>query len=171
MSEAFHITVDTSEWEQFADKLDDTSLLEGHMRRAMEATLDGLVEMISAETPVGVSGNLRASWGQNVDIAGTVMDLRGIVMTPLIYGWSVEAGREPGTWPLEAAITLWAKRKFGLSGDKLETAVYFIRKSIFERGTKAAEMVGGAFRQMKGTMLERIWAGQLELFLEDLARG
>lgn len=168
MTETFRITVDASEWEEFAVTLEDTSLLEKHMHNAMDATLDALIEMITAETPVN-TGLLKGSFTK--DIRGQAMDLTGIVATPLIYGWPVEEGRDPGTWPNEAAITLWAKRRYGLSGDKLEMAVWFIRKKIFERGTTGAFMVDQAFKRMQGRMLENIWDAELEAFLKALASG
>ena len=164
------IAVDLTEWDQFAAVLDrDTvRLLDKHMHNAMDGSLNWLLDNITAETPVNF-GQLRASFGKEVH--GTPFDMIGIVGTSLIYGLPVEMGRKPGKMPPIAPIKLWVTRKLGLKGKAADQAAYAVAWSIGQKGTKGAFMVEQAYQQaISGPEIEKIWADELEKFLEELAR-
>lgn len=164
------ITVDLTEWDRFATLLDRDSvrLLDKHMHNAMDGSLNWLLENITAETPVNF-GLLRASFG--TEVHGTPFDMTGIVGTSLIYGLPVEMGRKPGRMPPVAPIKLWVTRKLGIKGKAADQAAYAIAWSIGKKGTKGAFMVEQAYdKAVSGPEIERIWADELEKFLEDLAK-
>jgi len=164
------ITVDLTEWYKFATLLDQKSadLLEKHMHNAMDGSLNWLLDRITAETPVNF-GTLRASFAK--EIHGTAYDMTGIVGTSLVYGLPVEMGRKPGRMPPVDAIKLWVVRKLGIKGQDADRVAYAIAYSIGKKGTKGAFMVQQAYDQaVSGPEIERIWADELDKFLQELAR-
>ena len=172
------ITVDVSEWEEFAKALtrDTDKLLDKHMLNAMESSLNFLTELIAPETPVGATGALRGSvaW----EIFGTGFGMTGYAgpSAAVLYGLPVETGRAPGkapivedTWQAVPALQLWVVRKLGLSGAEAEKAAYLIARAIGARGTKGAHMVEKAFdRAVGGKEIEEYWGYELERFIEEL---
>jgi len=164
------ITIDLTEWNQFATLLDRKSadLLDKHMHNAMDGSLDWLLEQITAETPVNF-GTLRASFAK--EIHGTSYDLVGIVGTPLVYGLPVELGRKPGKMPPIAPIKLWVVRKLGVKGPEADKVAYAIAWTIGKKGTTGAHMVEQAYdKAVSGPEIEQIWADELDKFLQELAR-
>ena len=167
---AREITVDLSEWNEFALVLsrESADLLDKHMHNAMDGSLDWLLEQITTRTPVNF-GTLRASFGK--EIHGTSFDLVGEVATPLVYGMPVEMGRSAGKLPPVDAIKLWATRKLGLSGKEADQAAWAIAYHLKTHATPGAHMVEQAYQQaVSGPEIDRIWGYELEQFLEELAR-
>ena len=169
MSETYSIRVDTSALEAFAGTMERApELWLPHARNAMDGSLDLILGWIVQETPVN-QGLLRGSFAK--DIFGQEADLHGEIVTAIVYGWPVELGQEPGKVRNVSAIKLWAKRQLGLSGKALDSAAWAIAIAIGKRGTDGALMVEQAFQRARtGDELERIWAFELELFLEELAK-
>lgn len=167
MSES--ITVDVSEWVEFAKTLDKAERILGkRVRAAMLGALGVIQEWITSETPVNF-GTLRGSFG--IDLRGQGINLTGETVTGLLYGLPVETGRKPGRMPPPDAIALWAKRKLGLSGDELIAASWAIARAIGRRGTKGAYMVEQAYqRAVRGNEIERIFEYELDQFLKELAK-
>ncbi len=170
MSEqAFSIKIDKAEWEAFAQKLGSASEpLNRHMKNAMDGSLDYLLALITAETPVN-TGALRQSFAKN--ITGQAMDMIGEVATPLIYGWPVEAGRAAGRMPPIDAIEYWVIRKGIASADEAHSVAFLIARAIGRHGTKGAHMVERAFNDAVNTnTMWQIWDYELDKFLEELAQ-
>jgi len=168
MSEDFSISVDTSEWERFAEQMEGApDLLNERMTAAMDGSLDLLLEWITSETPVSF-GVLRASFAK--DIYGQVPNLYGRVVSPLAYGWPVELGRKaiphPGKRAIDA-IMLWVVRKGIASGKEARQVAWAIAKSP----VAGVFMVKKAFDRAKGGKeIDQIWEYELAQFLQELAK-
>lgn len=163
------ITVDVSEWEEFArDLAGARPKLEKHLRAGMLGALSLIQEWITEKTPVN-TGILRGSFG--IDIRGTGTNLHGETVTSLLYGLPAETGRAAGRMPPPDAIAIWAKRKLGLGGDELIAASWAIARHIARHGTKGAFMVEQAYqRAVQGNEIDKIFEYELEQFLKELAR-
>jgi len=163
------ITVDVSEWEQWSRRLkrDADDVLDRHFRNAMDGSLDYVEELLVAETPVGVSGNLRAGWTQ--EITGAAFAMTGYVVNPLSYALPVDMGRRAVKWPSREAIqsiALWAKRK-GLAGTP-EEAIH-VAWAVARSPTTGAHMVDKAYQEVSvGDKIEQIWLYELERAIEEL---
>lgn len=169
MSESFSIKIDKAEWEAFAKKLGESDeRLNRHMRNAMDGSLDYLLALITAETPVN-TGALRQSFAKN--ITGQAMDMIGVVATPLIYGWPVEAGRAAGRMPPIDAIEYWVIRKGIASADEAHSVAFAIARHMEKNPTKGAHMVEHAFNEAVNTnTMWQVWDYELDKFLEELAQ-
>lgn len=77
------------------------------------------------ETPVGVSGFLRAAYRERFD------NLHGELVNTKDYAKYVHDGRRPGKMPPLAPIALWVKRK------GIGIPAFVIARSIARKGTKA----------------------------------
>jgi len=167
--EAYRISVNVAQLEAFGEQMARaTELWQPHAENAMDGSLDLILDWIVANTPVNL-GLLRGSFAK--DIYGQEADLHGEVVTPLLYGWPVEIGQEPGKVRNVAAIKLWAKRKLGLSGKQLDSAAWAIAIAIGKKGTDGALMVEQAFQRARnGSELDAIWGYEIEQFLKELAK-
>lgn len=163
------ITVDVSEWVEFARVLDGSKpMLAKRIKAAMLGALGLIQDWITTETPVN-TGVLRGSFG--IDLRGQSTNLSGETVTGLLYGLPVETGRAAGRMPPVDAIALWAKRKLGLGGDELVAASWGIARAIAARGTKGAFMVEQAYqRAIQGKEIDQIFEAELEQFLKELAK-
>jgi len=183
VSEDFSIQIDLSEWEQFADQMRDApELLESHMTAAMDGSLNEIVTWITTGDQMPTNtGALKGSF--TTEITGEAVNLTGIVSTPLVYGWPMEAGRKAGSTPPPVApILLWVKRKKIRFDSKAKTkggkakkmtyqqTAYIIARSIGKKGIPAHGFVKAAYNRAKsGPEIAKIWEYELEAFLKELA--
>lgn len=103
----------------------------------MELSLGAFHQAVVVETPVN-TGVLRGSIA--TEITGTPVEMTGMVVTPLLYGWPVERGRMPGKMPPVEPIELWVIRKLGIQPPESENVAFLIARSIGRKGTKGAAM-------------------------------
>lgn len=105
-------------------------------RGVFEVAETGAAE-VREQTPVGVSGILRASIGARVPM-DTLVDFRvqGVIFSGAHapYAEAVERGTRPHWAPI-APLKLWAQRVLGN-----ERAAYAIQRSIARHGTRARKM-------------------------------
>jgi hypothetical protein len=141
-------------------------ILADEIEKSMRVSLDTFEQAVAVETPVGVSGGLRASI--TTDISGTKLRLDGRVTTPLIYGAPVEFGRRPGKIPPPGPIALWLYRK-GIVTDReqIRAAAWLVARAIGRRGTKGAHMFQKGFDNASPRVLE-YWEGLPGRVLEKL---
>ena len=124
--------------------------------KTMELSLAAFHQAVVVETPVGVSGNLRAAMA--IDIVSGPIEMVGSVMNPLIYAWPVERGRQPGRMPPVDAIELWVIRKLGIQPPEAHGVAYLIARTIGRRGTKGAGMFHKGFQNALPTV-DNLWSG------------
>jgi len=131
----------------------------------MELSLGVFEQAVKLETPVN-TGNLRGSIA--TEITGTPANMTGLVVTPLLYGWPVERGRQPGTPPPVGPIELWVIRKglewtYKTKSGKVRPMTtrqmaFIIARSIGKKGTSGAAMFYKGF-QAALPAVERLWLG------------
>jgi len=119
------------------------ALITSAMHRAVELGSADFEGSVIALTPVGATGQLRASITHDVSGSGIMVTGRTYSTDVPIKVSSVETGRAPGRMPPYAPIALWVARKLG--GD--ESIIYLVRRAIGRRGTKGAGMFAKGYAQ------------------------
>jgi len=119
------------------------ALITSAMHRAVELGSADFEGSVIALTPVGATGQLRASITHDVSGSGIMVTGRTYSTDVPIKTASVETGRAPGRMPPAAPLELWVSRKLGISDPGV---VYLIRRAIGRRGTKGAGMFAKGYR-------------------------
>ena len=130
----------------------------------MRVAVDHTLEQVAGRTPVNYD-LLRGSIA--TEVRGAAADIQGIVGTPLIYGWPVEAGRAPGKMPPVDAIEYWVIRKGIASPPESQGVAFAIARAIgargtvgrfmFEKGLEAATpVIEKEFEQVAERILDRL---------------
>lgn len=151
-------------------RVEDHGLQQAAQRAPQEVQADlaqlivqALVETegtVVRETPVGATGHLRQSITHDTSASG----LAGRVYAtdvPLKVA-SVEHGRAPGRMPPRAPIELWVRRKLGLWGPDLASAVFLIRRAIGRRGTPGRGMFQAGAATAQAAVARRLAALRAE---------
>ena len=161
-------TIDFGDFDQFMNELSTLypDVVADEARDTMEKSMWVFHQAVDLETPVGVSGNLRAA--NAVEMTGTPVELVGMLVNPLPYAWVVERGRMAGRMPPIGPIELWVIRKdlgwtyTTKSGKTVPMTThqmaFVIARAIGRRGTKGAAMFHKGFR-VALPHVERLWEG------------
>jgi len=135
-----------------------------------KAVWESCQEIVSASqinTPVGVSGQLRANQRVNDPIVtpGLIVVTFGAYQK---YAKPVEEGTDPHSVSLagQQSIKRWAELKLGLSGDELDKAAEGIVWKIRREGSDAHPFFGPAFNERIDSLGEKIVARLDALFTE-----
>jgi hypothetical protein len=139
---------------------------------AMQAALDVLGQQIDARTPVNI-GALQAS--RSSDVYGTAMQMFGVTMTPLAYGWPMERGRAAGKMPPVDALEYWVKRKGVTFAGKTPRQTAWIIARAIAKGTTQHQRKGGDKMYLEGTAaarpyVERIFDDLVDRLLQGLTQ-
>ncbi len=123
------------------------------VREHLELMLHDVAGHISAEAPVGVSGNLAQSFAASpatssggIELMGQRIDeVEGRIFSSLPYAIVIDQGREPGKrMPPVDAIMLWVERVLGITASddvELEDTACAIARSIARKGIAARHFV------------------------------
>ncbi len=114
-------------------------------RTFFELGLQEIAGRVSDEAPVGVTGQLAQSFGQEV-AGASIEDLEGRVFSSLPHAIVIDQGRTPGRRPPPVdAIALWVERVLGVSSgfddEELEQVSFLIARAIGRRGMYPREFV------------------------------
>ncbi len=113
------------------------------MNLAINAGVLHLKGAIQPETPVGVTGALRA--GVQTSITGAATSIVGRVFDPVSYAIPVESGSRPH-FPPVAPLQLWVRRKLGISDEReVRSVAFLIARKISRVGTKPVLMFRRSF--------------------------
>jgi hypothetical protein len=129
------------------------ALIGAAMHRAVELGSADFEGSVIALTPVGATGQLRASITHDVSGSGIMVTGRTYSTDVPIKTASVETGRAPGRMPPSAPLELWVSRKLGITDPSV---VYLIRRAIGRRGTKGAHMFQKGFQSQLGRVNARV---------------
>jgi hypothetical protein len=169
------IRVDLSELRKFLDQTEGAErVAEREATRTMQASLSAIEEQVVARTPVN-TGALRGATATEL-FRGTGLNMRGMVLNPLVYGMPVEYGRKAGKMPPPAAIQYWVQRKgitFTDDQGKIisaEATAWLIARAIGARGTKGAFMFKRGFEAAEPHVLAA-WDSLLSRIVKELAKG
>lgn len=100
------------------------------------------VSEVKQKTPVGVFNNLRDSWDYRYDD----QEQQSTIAPRAEYALAVELGRKPGKGiPIEP-LTLWVRRKIGVSGErKAKSIAFLISRKAKRQGIKGQHFAGDTF--------------------------
>ena len=164
------IRVDLSELKRFIDQTEGAEkVAEREAARTMDASLALFEEQVVSRTPVNV-GMLRGSIATEF-MRGTGLNMRGEVVTPIVYGEPVEYGRKAGKMPPVGPIYLWAYRKGIVTGPGPESRAiaWLIARAIGARGTKGAFMFRDGYAAAKPHVIAA-WEGLLDRVVRELTK-
>lgn len=120
-----------------------SKVVDEEMRRALNAGVLHLKGAIQPETPVGVTGALRA--GVQTSITGEATSLVGRVFDPVSYAMPVESGSRPH-FPPVGPLQLWVRRKLGITDEReVRSVAFLVARAISRRGTPAVQMFRRSF--------------------------
>lgn len=134
----------------------------GLERVVMGATIDAEGSVIS-HTPVGATGNERASMTHSFNGSGVSMAGRVYSSDVPIKTASVETGRAPGRMPPLAPIELWVARKLGVPADQQHSVAFLVARAIGKRGTKGAFMFRAGAQTARESVARRMAALRAEI--------
>lgn len=107
--------------------------------------------LLQKESPVGVTGNYRAAWGDPpVETPDGFQIENKAPHAPI-----VEYGSRPHMPPVEPLI-LWCRRKLGLSEKEAKRAGWAIAMHIREHGTKGQHVAYRVGKQIPSIVLEEL---------------
>ena len=133
-------------------------VIEAEMLATTRVALDAFEQAVKLETPVGVSGNLRAAmtWQIETRAPADITGIMGIdpntggVTNPLAYAqWMEDATRNTSAMPPTDALELWVVRVMGLTGKAAQSAAFAIARKI-QAGKSRHQKRGGARMFEKG---------------------
>ena len=130
------------------------NIMRQEYRRAVTELVIVGETIVSENTPVGVTGQLRAG------VTGKVITHNlGVVIETgpgAKYVDAVEGGRSPGRFPPVDAIMLWVKRKLRVPPGKLKSVAFLVGRKIAKKGIKGKHMFRKAEAKMVGRIKRRI---------------
>lgn len=126
-----------------------------------------ITERVRELTPVGVFGDagLRGSIFGEVREEGGVLDLMGVVSSPLEYAEAVELGTAPHMPPV-APLVRWSEVVLGLSGPAAVSAAWAVAKNIARRGTTGKFMFARGLAASTPTLQEIFEAAGFDIAVE-----
>ena len=131
-------------------------IMDKEYRGAMTDSIYKLENEIAKNTPVGVTGILRA--GIQGRVVSPYRGRVGVVGAAAKYGDIRERGRRPGPVSREGqeSIALWVKRKLQIRNEKeLKSVAYLVTRKIRKKGYKGAFMFKNAEKKLRGWVIRR----------------
>ena len=150
------LQIDTTELEALARRYANAEpFIENEMRKAMQQSVDVVEGQVKGRTPVN-TGQLRNSIATQVK--GNMLNMQGLIMSPLAYAIVMEEGRTPGAkQPPTGPIELWVIRKgIATAGTESRQAAYVIARSIGRKGIKGLFMFREGLKASTAT-INQIW--------------
>lgn len=137
--------------------LDFVKIFDEEVRRAIQESLIVLQREVATNTPVGVTGTLRAGIARRMitNRKGEVA-VRGPAQK---YADIREVGRLPGKMPPHEPLELWVKRKLRPAKDKLKSATFLVRRKIGRAGYRGAFMFRDAENKKRNEVLRILRRG------------
>lgn len=132
-----------------------TDIVLNETEMAMLSSLLKFQELIIGNTPTGVTGDLSKKFLVSKPVLRG-QSLVGSVSTDLPYGFPVELGRLPGSFPPVDAIEFWIKRTWNNvpPANKIRGVAFVVARSIARKGIKGVFMVANAFEDGSPKALE-----------------
>jgi len=136
---------------------DFVKIFDEEIRRAIQESLIVLQREVATNTPVGVTGTLRAGIARRMitNRKGEV-SVRGPAQK---YADIREVGRLPGKMPPHEPLELWVKRKLRPAKDKLKSATFLVRRKIGRAGYRGAFMFRDAENKKRNEVLRILRRG------------
>jgi hypothetical protein len=158
--------VDASEVQEMAQKLAGPrvdAIANDELRMAISRGCNKIQATTQINTPVGISGDLRRSWGSVVTVMGP-WHVEGRIGSTCEYAPYQEFGTAPH-FPPPQALELWVQRKLGVSAKEAPGVAYLVARKISRTGTKGRFMLKKGFEKEKAAV-----RGFLQLALANIAR-
>ena len=146
---------------------------EAAMRKAAEDARALMVRELRAATPVGATGNLKASTKGSIVKTGQGFRTEVIQNAASPQGFQYQSAVNAGTrphFPPPAALVAWVTAKWGLTGQEAVSGAWRLAVSISRRGTRANPYVEKAFRIAK-TKLKGVAQKAGAKYASDLRRS
>jgi hypothetical protein len=148
----------------------DDKIANLHLVKAMQKSVIKVESEIKPLTPVGVSGNMRASIGSQVSSNGLGAVVGKVSSSLKDYPAVMEFGRKPGRMPPVEALERWVQVKMRVPASELREVAFVVARSIARKGIKGRKFFERGFKASQSSILH-YFAQALDDIAESLSIG